>query len=96
MVRKEIDILVEAARKSCAVVEKTSHVLWTHADLLEARACGRYQESGQLLPPDRHMELSSPYPGCIQMAGLMEGTNAYRAVGQTQHFVIFANPSTVE
>ena len=95
MTRKEIDILVEAARKSCAVVEKTSHVLWTHADLLEARARGCYQDAGQLLPPDRHLEVGSPYPGCIQMTGYAREP-AYRVVGQTQHFVIFAAPGTVE
>jgi hypothetical protein len=35
MTRTEIAILVEAARKSCAVVEKASNLLWTHEELVE-------------------------------------------------------------
>ena len=41
--RKEIDNLVEAARKECAVVEKASHILWTYDELREAGASGFYQ-----------------------------------------------------
>jgi hypothetical protein len=50
--RREIDILVEAARKECAVVEKASNVWWTHEELLEARQAGLYQGQDHLLPPD--------------------------------------------
>jgi len=94
MIRKEIDILIEAARKLCAVVEKSSHMAWTHEELVEARECGWYQKPGQLLPPDGQMAVSAPYPGCLQMGGGMTEENGYRAVGQTEHFVIFATSDT--
>jgi hypothetical protein len=90
MTRKEIDILVEAARKSCAVVEKASNMIWSQAELLEARAAGQYQDPDQLLPPDGHMDVSAPYPGCLQMGGTLSVADPYRAVAQTEHFVIFA------
>jgi hypothetical protein len=51
MMRKEIDIVVEAARKQCAVVEKASHLLWAYEELLEASASGLYQGQDRLLPP---------------------------------------------
>jgi hypothetical protein len=90
MTRTEIDILVEAARKSCAVVEKDSNLLWTHEDLMEARAAGRYGDAAHLLPPDGETNVSGPYPGCLQCSGALAERNRYRAVGQTEHFVIFA------
>ncbi len=93
MTRKEIDILIEAARKGCAVVEKVSNVLWSHEDLLKARAAGQYQHAGQLMPPDGHIDVSAPFPGCLQMAGSLTRAEAYRAVAQTEHFVIFAAPA---
>src|SRR5437762_1336115 len=91
MPRKEIDILVEAARKSCAVVEKASHVLWTYDGLVEARESGRFLEAGPLLPPDGPIDVSGPYPGCFQLGGAMTEATRYRLVGQTEHFVIFAS-----
>jgi hypothetical protein len=90
MARKEIDMLVEAARKGCVVVEKSSGVLWTPAELAEAHARGTYQEPSDLRPPDDHLEVSGPYPGCCQFSGATPGMVAFRAVGQTKRFVIFA------
>jgi len=90
MSRKEIDILVEAARKSCAVIEKNSNLLWTFEELVEAQECGWYQAEGQLLPPDKQMAVSGPYPGCAQMRGATGEAETYRPVGQTEHFVVFA------
>jgi hypothetical protein len=75
------------------VVEKVSNVLWTHEELLEARDAGQYQEAGQLLPPDGHMDVSAPFPGCMQMGGGRPQSEAYHAVAQTEHFVIFAAPT---
>jgi hypothetical protein len=90
--RREIDILVEAARKECAVVEKASNVLWTHEDLLEARTSGLYQGQDRLLPPDGRSGVTSPFPGCCQIGAAMAGLRSFHAVGQTEHFVIFASP----
>jgi hypothetical protein len=90
MIRKEIDILVEAARKECAVVEKASHLLWTCEDLREAAASGLYQGPDHLLPPDG-CGVSSPYPGCCQQIGMTAGSRDFHAVGQTEHFVIFTH-----
>src|SRR5262245_61755888 len=88
--RKEIDILVEAARKDCAVVEKASHLLWGLPELLDARAAGLYGEEGPFLPPDGTLAVSGPFPGCCQRGGAVAESAGYRAVGQTGHFVIFA------
>jgi hypothetical protein len=90
MERKEIDILTEAARKGCAVVEKATHLVWTFAELAEARQANRFLGLTRLLPPDSQIEVSALYPGCMQMAGRMMEGNGYRVVGQTQHFVICA------
>src|SRR5437868_12433197 len=90
--RREIDILVEAARKQCAVVEKTSNLLWTHAELAEARAAGLYQGESSLRSPDGRMAVSGPFPGCCQQAAAPPLTSGYRAVGQPEHFVIFVAP----
>jgi hypothetical protein len=91
---KEVDILMRAAGKSCAVVEKESHMIWTLEDLREAHALGRFQAEDRILPPDGQLEISGPYPGCLQLGA--DGVSArYRPVGQTEHFVIFA-PSQIE
>lgn len=88
--RREIDILVEAARKDCAVIDKASNVLWTYQDLLEARASGLYQDPGRLLPPDDSAGVTSPFPGCCQQSGAAARVGSYHQVGQTEHLVIFS------
>jgi hypothetical protein len=89
MIRREIDILVEAARKGCAVVEKATHLLWTGEELREAAVSGLYQDPGRLLPPDSSSGVTSPFPGCCQRGGATAEGESFRAVGQTEHFVIF-------
>ena len=90
---KEIDILIKAAEKCCAVVEKASHLLWTLEERVEARETGRFQETDRILSPDGRLEVTGLYPGCLQQGG--GASTGYRAIGQTEHFVIFA-PSDVE
>jgi hypothetical protein len=85
--RKEIDILVKAAGKSCAVVEKASHVLWTFEELVRAREAGQFQGEDRILAPDGLLEVNGPFPGCLQQTGAAAA--GYRPVGQTEHFVIF-------
>jgi hypothetical protein len=51
--RREIDILVEAARKDCAVVEKASHLLWELPELVGALVSGLYSEECPFLPTAR-------------------------------------------
>jgi len=88
---KEIDILIKAATKSCAVVEKTSNVLWTTEELLDAEAAGQFQAQDSINPPDGRVEVSGPFPGCMQQSASMTD---YRPVGHTEHFVIFATPAS--
>jgi hypothetical protein len=88
--RKEIDILIKAAAKRCPVVEKDSNLLWTATELAEARDAGRFQEETDFFPPDRRVAVSGVYPGCCQQMGASSGVQAYRPVGQTRHFIIFA------
>lgn len=92
---KEIDILIKAVGKSCAVVEKASHLVWTLEELLETREAERFQQADGILPPDRELEISGLYPGCLQQSGGAGAFTNYRAIGQTAHFVIFA-PADVE
>src|SRR3954454_12735735 len=82
MIRREIDILVEAARKQCAVVEKASHIPWTCEELREAAASGLYQGPDRLLPPDSNSGVTGPFPGCCQQGGVSAGVGGFRAVGQ--------------
>jgi hypothetical protein len=85
--RKEIDILVRAAGKRCAVVDKASHEFWTPAMLSEAQHAGLFQDETDLFPPDRQTEVAGPLPGGDPLG---PGQLRYRAVGQTRHFLIFA------
>jgi hypothetical protein len=89
---KEIDILLRAADKDCAVVDKTSHVLWTRAELEEASRVGCYPDEDRLAPPGESVRISGPYPGCPQQSGAPAESGKYRLVSQTEHFLIFAPP----
>jgi hypothetical protein len=86
--RTEIEILLRASTRNCAVVEKETNVLWSSEDLLEARASGRYQNEDRLLPPDAESGVTGPYPGCLQQGSALSALN-YRPIGQTNHFIIF-------
>jgi hypothetical protein len=85
--RREIDILVKAVAKRCAVVEKASQTYWTPEQLAEANNAGRFQEISDLLPPDRHLEAAGPFPACFPPG---DRQRTYHPVGQTRHFLIFA------
>ena len=87
---REIDILVRAADKGCAVVEKASHVLWGEAELREAARAGEFSNVDDLGPPVPHADVSAPCPGCLQCYGATEDWSHYRLVGQTRHFLVFA------
>jgi hypothetical protein len=86
--RREIDILVKAANKNCAVVEKASNLLWTRDELLQAADEGRFLEPGDLTAPEAASPVSGPFPCCGTGTG--DAASAYYAIGQTRHFVIFA------
>jgi hypothetical protein len=90
VVRKQIDILVQAARKGSLVVEKATNLLWTQEELLEARESRLLQEESALLAPDERTAVSGPFPGCCQRGGATADREGYRPIGQTRHFVIFA------
>jgi hypothetical protein len=84
---KEIEILLEANGKGCLIVEKDSHALWERNKLLKAQQDGLYQEEKLLLSPERQVEVSGPFPGCLPGAA---GNNLeYLLLGQTTHFAIF-------
>ena len=87
---REIDIVLKAAAKGCAVVEKLSHALWTGEELQEAANTGRYSDSDALGPPTPHLEVSAPFPGCLQRHGATADWSRYYLVGQTEHFLVFA------
>jgi hypothetical protein len=85
----EIDILVHAAEKGCAIVEKASHRLWDSAQLSEAAQAGRFAREDLLEAPTEQVEISAPYPGCMQQSARSPQTEDYRLLGQTRHFLIF-------
>lgn len=87
--RREIDVLFQALRKSCVIVEKSNHLVWTEEDLEDARRMGRFLDESELLPPDPRSEINGPYPGCMQLSGASEKDTAYLPAGQTANFVIF-------
>jgi hypothetical protein len=85
---KEIEILLRAQTKGCLIVGKESHLLLEGEELLAAQRDGLYQKESDLLPPQRQIELSGPFPGCMHFGGAA-GRNQYRSVGETEHCVIF-------
>jgi hypothetical protein len=89
---REIDILLRAANKDCAVVDKTSHVVWSRDELTEASRAGCFPDEDQLAPPGESADVSSPFPGCMQQFSRPAELDTYRLVGQTEHFLIFAPP----
>jgi hypothetical protein len=93
IMQKEIEILLKAASKGCLAVEKASNMVWDTAELMEARESGRFQEMVCFLPPDGRIEVSSPYPGCLQQVAATETSWSYRIIGHTDNFIIFARPN---
>jgi hypothetical protein len=86
--RKEVDILLEANRQGCLIVDKDSHVLLEREELVEAKGDGLYQEKA-VLSPKAPSEVSGPFPGCMQLGAATEDSLDFRVLGQTRHFVIF-------
>jgi hypothetical protein len=89
---REIDILLQAASKGCAVVEKDSHILWSREEFLHARDAGCYADHDCLAPPTEGAAISGPFPGCLQQLAAPADLTRYRLVGQTEHFLIFVPP----
>jgi hypothetical protein len=85
----EIDILIQAFRKGCALVEKISHQTWDDEDLAEAAKAGRFAEEGSLDAPTEQVEISAPFPGCMQQISRSAESENYLLVGQTRHFLVF-------
>jgi hypothetical protein len=91
-VTREIDLLIEAAVGGRAVVDKASHVLWTHEELVKAGLAGCYPDEDRVAPPTGVEAASGPYPGCVQQHAAPTDLTWYRLLGQTEHFLIFAPP----
>jgi hypothetical protein len=88
----EIDLLAEAASHAQTVVEKATNQTWELEDLREAKVAGRWAAEDEVLPALGPMEVSSPFPGCLQRSGATEGFEHYRLLGQTRHFLLFEPP----
>jgi hypothetical protein len=90
---REIDLLLEAAGKALLVVNKDSNVLLQREDLVELHGAGRFGQEDRVAPPDgRPLVVSSVYPGCPQQGSRTAGQAGYVLVGQTEHFLRFAEP----
>ena len=89
---REIDLLTEAASHARTVVEKATNQTWELEEIREAGSAGRWMEEDQLLPVAGLIDVSGPFPGCLQRAGATEEFEHYRLCGQTRHFLIFERP----
>ncbi len=85
---KEIEVLLQADRQGCLIVDKNFHALLEREELEEAKGAGLYQEE-VVFSQDASIEVSGPYPGCPQLGAATKDDVDYRQLGQTQHFVIF-------
>lgn len=85
--RREIDILQHLAAAGCLLVEKATHCAWTPE---EFAATDRFQEADRIAPAEAAVDVSGPYPGCLQMGGSLTEFNGYPLLGQTRHFYVFA------
>jgi hypothetical protein len=93
---REIDLLVQAAGASFLVVEKATNVLWTLDELRQAHSRGQYQEEDRITPAEDDPAVSGPFPGCMQQMSAPEETSHHRLLGQTRHFLLFAQPEEAE
>jgi hypothetical protein len=85
---REIDLVVDSARKGCRIIEDGTGILWNLADLVEAWSDCRFQVDDVIAPPDPNSDLTSLYPGCPQQRNVGK-QEAYHVFGWTSHFVIF-------
>ena len=89
---REIDLLTEAASQARTIVEKSTNQTWDLEEIREAGSAGRWKEEDQLLPVVELIDVSGPFPGCLQRAGATEVFEHYRLCGQTRHFLVFERP----
>jgi hypothetical protein len=85
---KEIDILSWAGEGDFVVVEKETNRAWAPEEIREARSVGRYQEEDRVVAPGS-LDVSGPFPGCLQMGSSARGVGGYHPAGQTRNFVFF-------
>ena len=85
----EIDLLLEADAEGQTIVHKDTNVLWSRADLLEARELGEFAADDRLTEADPNSSVTSPFPGCMQWSGKASNWENVQPVAQTVHFVIF-------
>jgi hypothetical protein len=85
---KEIDILLDAHRQGCLIVDKISHVLLEPDALVEATKKELYLTEGTV-SENGPSDVSGPFPGCMQLGASADGALGFRLLGQTEHFVIF-------
>jgi hypothetical protein len=91
---REIDILTRMDGDTFVVVEKATHQVWMPEELAAARVAGCYTSEDRLAAADGDLEVSGPFPGCLQQAGASADFFHYRLAGQTRHFLIFARPGS--
>jgi hypothetical protein len=70
------------------VVEKETNRAWAPEEIQVARAVGLYQEEDRVVAPGV-LDVSGPFPGCLQMGGSAGGLGGYHPAGQTRNFVFF-------
>jgi len=88
----EIDLLTDAASHAQTIVEKATNQTWEVDELRQAKLEGRWGEEDELLPAVGQMDVTGPFPGCLQRGGATEEYEHYRLCGQTRHFLVFERP----
>ncbi len=88
----EIELLTEAIRQEQVPVEKETNRAWDLEDLQEAASSEILQNEDQIQPAEPSLEISGPFPGCLQRTGATEEIEHYQLVGQTRHFLLYERP----
>jgi len=90
---REIDLLIAAAYDGCLLVDKASHVTWSPEDLADAARSGSFEEDDCPIVATEADAYDDPFPACMQLGARPAG-HAYVAVGETNHFVLYAPAGT--
>lgn len=85
--KREIDILQHLAAAGCLLVEKDTNRVWSQEETMTTR---EFQEADRVQSAEGVVDVSGPYPGCLQMSGARTEFDGYPLLGQTTHFYVFA------
>src|SRR5262249_35934330 len=89
---REVDLLTLLDPRLYLLVEKATHQVWTLDELRDAARRGYFQQPDQLATLSGSLDISGPYPGCLQLAGAGARNFQHALFAQTRHFLVFLQP----